>query len=98
MKKWLFFLTHAIEASIVLAAVYFEPTYCVRGVLRGEEFYNGRPASYWAAELERWEVNPLHIFFFSGDPKDLRLMPCFHREPSWFEELQRRISGGTDRS
>src|SRR5215475_11766171 len=31
----------------VLLAVYFEPTYCVRGWLRGEAFYDGRPTSYW---------------------------------------------------
>ena len=33
MKKWLLLLTCAIEAAIVLAVVYYEPSYDVRGVL-----------------------------------------------------------------
>jgi hypothetical protein len=28
-------------------AVYFEPTRCVRGWLRGEAFFEGRPTSWW---------------------------------------------------
>src|SRR5215470_10920263 len=43
--------------TFVALAVYFEPTYCVRGWLRDEAFYEGRPTSYWKDELERWEVH-----------------------------------------
>ncbi len=37
----------------VALAVYFEPTYCVRGWLHGEAFFDGRPTSYWRAVVER---------------------------------------------
>jgi hypothetical protein len=37
--------------------VYFEPTYCVRGWLHGEAFFEGRPTSYWRTVVER----DLHI-------------------------------------
>jgi hypothetical protein len=40
----------------VALAAYFEPTNCVRGWLRGEAFYDGRPTSYWAAEIQRWDT------------------------------------------
>jgi hypothetical protein len=42
--------------AFALLAAWFEPTYWVRGVLRGEPFYDGRPASWWAAEWEHWSV------------------------------------------
>lgn len=41
----------------VALAVYFEPSHCVRGWLWGEAFYDGRPTSYWGAELEHWHVD-----------------------------------------
>jgi hypothetical protein len=46
-----------IALAGVALAVYFEPTHCVRGWLRGEAFFDGRPTSYWAEELERWQVD-----------------------------------------
>lgn len=43
---------------IILAAfaVWLEPTRVPWGWLRGEAFYDGRPTSWWARELERWEA------------------------------------------
>jgi hypothetical protein len=38
-----------------LALAYLDPTRCVHGWLRGEAFYDGRPTSYWAAEIQKWE-------------------------------------------
>ena len=55
MKKWPHLLIAAAEALLVLTAVYFEPTHCVRGWLWGEAFFEGRPTSYWADEIERWD-------------------------------------------
>src|SRR5687767_48844 len=41
--------------TITLAVLaWFEPTGVVRGRLRGEAFYQGRPTNYWSRELERW--------------------------------------------
>ena len=49
--------------TITLAVVcWFEPTGVVRGWLRGEAFYQGRPTNYWSRELERW--NRLDVTFF----------------------------------
>ena len=55
MKKWPLLLAGTIEALLVFSAVYFEPSFCVRGRLHGEAFYDGRPTSYWAGEIERWQ-------------------------------------------
>jgi hypothetical protein len=38
-------------------AVWLEPTRVVLGALRGEAFYQGRPTSWWANELGRWDVS-----------------------------------------
>lgn len=54
MKTWLRILIVGIEASIVFAAVYFEPTHSVRGRLWGETFYDHRPVSYWSERIEAW--------------------------------------------
>ena len=45
----------AVLAVGVALAVYFEPTRCVRGWLWGEAFFDARPTSFWAAEIEQWE-------------------------------------------
>jgi hypothetical protein len=44
---------------VVLAAfvVWQEPTRVVWGWVRGEAFYDGRPTSWWAEELNRWTVS-----------------------------------------
>lgn len=49
-------LAGIVEAAAFLVAVYFEPTYCVRGHLHGEAFFDGKPTSWWRRELENWEV------------------------------------------
>ena len=48
-------LVCALAALFLALGVYFEPTHCVRGWLHGEAFYDGRPTSYWAIEIEQWE-------------------------------------------
>ena len=53
MKKQHRILIATFEAAIVLAAVYFEPTCCVRGTLCGEAFFDGKPTSWWRHELGR---------------------------------------------
>ena len=40
-----------IIVALAAFAIWLEPTRVVWGWLRGEEFYDGRPASWWAAEL-----------------------------------------------
>jgi hypothetical protein len=43
---------------LILAAVaaWFEPTHVVRGWLRGEVFFEGRPVSFWRNEIANWEL------------------------------------------
>ena len=36
-------------------AVFLEPNGLALGWLRGESYFDGRPASYWARELDRWQ-------------------------------------------
>lgn len=50
-RTWLV-LAAATEAAAFLLAVYFEPSYCVRGHLHGEAFFDGRPTSYWRGVVE----------------------------------------------
>jgi hypothetical protein len=50
-RTWLLF----VALIGVALAVYFEPSHCVRGWLWGEAFFDGRPTSFWAAEIQQWE-------------------------------------------
>jgi hypothetical protein len=40
---------------LFVLAVLVEPTGIIRGWLCGEAFYQGRPATFWSAELARWQ-------------------------------------------
>jgi hypothetical protein len=40
---------------IVLAVAWLEPTHCIRGWLRGEALYQGRPTSFWSSALRDWQ-------------------------------------------
>src|ERR1019366_8969937 len=53
MKRRMILLRAGMEVTLVLLAVYFEPTHVVRGTLRGEAFYDGKPTSYWRGVVER---------------------------------------------
>lgn len=46
----------ALVLVILLTAlvVWLEPTRLLWGTLRGDAFFKGRPASYWARQVERW--------------------------------------------
>lgn len=53
----------------VTVVVYFEPTYCVRGWLHGEAFFDGRPTSYWRNIIENDLHSDQEIFFGRAPPK-----------------------------
>jgi len=74
--RWLLIL-------LILAAfaVWLEPTRVVWGKLRGDEFYRGRPTSYWHNELDRWRPGKLNM---QGGGEQIELV----RTPTW---LQRRL-------
>ena len=58
--RWLLVL--AILAAFV---VWLEPTRIVWGWLRGEAFYDGRPTSYWRAEIARWQRGMINASGYS---------------------------------
>jgi hypothetical protein len=55
MKKRWRYLFLFLLALLALAA-WFEPTHVVRGWLRGEVFFEGRPVSYWRNEVANWKI------------------------------------------
>jgi hypothetical protein len=44
-----------ILAILATFVIWLEPTRVVWGWLRREAFYQGRPTSYWAAQIEPWD-------------------------------------------
>jgi hypothetical protein len=87
-----------LEAAFVLMAVYFEPTYGVRGHLWGEPFFEGKSTSWWRHELERWELIDIGAFWLdlgvpneqfqivSGDPVRYEFpQDEFPQEPNRYE-------------
>jgi hypothetical protein len=81
MKRWL--RRVVIGAALIAVAVgtSFEGVTRVgRGRLYGEPFYEGRPASYWAIEIERWETQ---------DPT--WGTQTYKRRPTWPRWVERMI-------
>jgi len=85
MKKWPHILIAAVEAMLMLLAVYFVPTYRLRGKLWGEAFFDGKRTSWWRQELERWEVKNEVTLNWGGWK-----VHKFHRNSTWFEEFRER--------
>ena len=79
MKRKLTWLS--ILLILAVLAVWLEPTRVVWGKLRGEEFYWGRPTSYWRNELDRWRPGNFNM---QGGGEQIELV----RTPTWF---QRRL-------
>jgi hypothetical protein len=77
-----------VEAFAILTAVYFEPTYQVRGAIWREAFFERRPTSYWRDELERWNVQRRimrrHSLEWCGSGPRVHLI-CYTRRPTWLE-------------
>jgi hypothetical protein len=47
-----------VVVILTVAGLYESITHVGRGWLRGEAFYQGRPTSYWAEEIQQWEFQP----------------------------------------
>jgi hypothetical protein len=69
-----------LSVLVMLAAfiVWLEPTRVVWGRLRGEAFYEGRPTSYWRAEIARWREGKINA---SGLSMHIR----YSREEHWLK-------------
>jgi hypothetical protein len=81
MKRWLCRIAIAVALVATAVGVLFESsTHIGRGRLFGEPFFEGRPASFWADEIERWETQ---------DPIwDTR---TYRRSPAWPGWIERRL-------
>jgi hypothetical protein len=82
MKKWLFILVHAVEMAILLGAVYFEPSHCIRGLVHREHFYQGRPTSYWRSMIDCW------IDQHGSEKNALSTMTVVHAKPATDGDVQ----------
>jgi len=94
-----------ILAILVAFAVWLEPTRVVWGWLRREAFYDGRPTSYWASELERWGAVFIADDLATGQktialgvnpaehqpPDGAKLF--FYRQPGWGERIFKTARG-----
>ena len=92
MKRWQRYAVSTLEVAAVLSVAYFEPTHSVRGTLRGEAFYNGKPTSWWRHELDCWDVSSV-LLTNQLAGVDGRLI-FYERKLTWFEQQRERwISG-----
>ena len=96
MKRWLRYFCWAIEIAVILAGVYFEPSFQVRGTLWNEAFYDGKPTSWWRQELARWDVENGGVWYPtpSRHGKGYRLY-VYTRESTWFEKQCERWKPAT---
>jgi len=68
----------------VLAWAWLEPTHCVRGWLYGEAFYQGRPTSYWRAELQQLTAYTVHMRNHAADGViEIREQHWVRQSPFW---------------
>jgi hypothetical protein len=97
MKRRITLLFAGAEAVSFLVAVWFEPTCIVRGSLRGEAFFDGKPTSWWRRELTRWETWEIKVHVDPLPPQPWifisRLPPRFARHSTWSEKVQERWLG-----
>ena len=89
MKRWLRYFCWAIEIAVMLVAVYFEPSFQVRGTLWNEAFYDGKPTSWWRQELDRWDVQSMGHWYGDLGEKETRFV-LYTRESTWFEKQRER--------
>jgi len=63
----------------MLGFIYFEPTYSVRAALWDEAFFDGKPTSWWRAEVERYEIHSSDKWL------------SYERRESWYERASARL-------
>lgn len=78
-RRWRLCIGVALALAIASGIVLLQPAYWrAVGWLRGEAFYAGRPASYWASEFHRCGLDPL------SDLEDFAV----YDPPSIWQQLQ----------
>jgi hypothetical protein len=91
MKRRAWMLLAAVTV-IGLATLWFEPTGVVRGWLRGETFYDGRPANYWSRQLQGWSPGgPARITGALPDGQvKTKILESWFRPPSLIDRWEAR--------
>ncbi len=79
MKKWLRRTLMALALLGVALAVYFEPSHCVRGWLWGEAVFDGRPTSWWRAELQCYDSTICQVWPLTQPPPPEQMVRIFYR-------------------
>jgi hypothetical protein len=89
LKRWKIWF--GLLLLLALGAVLAVPTsrFAIVGWLRNDSWYEGRPTSYWRYELGAWHFVDYGIFGAKGYPGSR--MVFLEREPSWWEELLRKV-------
>jgi hypothetical protein len=86
-RRWCWLLALVVMVGF---AIWLEPTRVVWGWLRGEAFYQGRPTSWWASELDRWECHVAYLLMDVGGRKICRRHEHYFRKDTEFEQLWKR--------
>ncbi|MSU77247.1 MAG: hypothetical protein EXS16_04025 [Gemmataceae bacterium] len=92
MKKRRLLLIGLAIVSLLALGVYDSTTHVVRGKLRGEAFFDGRPTSWWRAELLRWRID-LDFEdnkFAANKDEELLITQSFFRERTTIEKFADR--------
>src|SRR5438270_562311 len=90
-KRRVIFILTGLGVLVLGLAAWFEPSRAVHGWLHGEAFYLGRPTSYWAAELEDWDMLEYHALDMNHVCR--HHVKISRREPGLFTELWHKLSG-----
>jgi hypothetical protein len=76
--------------ALAAALLWFEPTGVVRGWLRGEAFYDGRPTSYWSRELQTWRQEGRGYYGWTTNDGETRKLeaPSWRRDPGLWDRWE----------
>jgi len=91
MIKRRFFRWSILFMALAAFGLWLEPTRVVWGWLRGEASYQGRPTSWWAGELERWDIQVMHAHMIMDGVKECRRVVRYVRHDSDFETLCKKL-------
>jgi hypothetical protein len=91
-RRRIWLLSLAALCAVALA-VYFEPSHCVRGWLWGEAFFDGRPTSYWRAELQCYDTWIAQAWPLIDPPPPALLVRVYSREPGRLVLLRESWTG-----
>src|SRR5262245_34959437 len=89
-RLWLcLLLLQLVAALVALPAVHWR----VIGCVKQEAFYQGRPTSYWAGELQQW--GSPYYRGIGGSGRAFWSGPFWVRQSSWLGGLKDKILGST---